>query len=251
METDTLRRIGLTEYEAKSYLALLTYGSMSGRAVADKSGVPPTRVFDALKSLAKKGFVSIISEKPMTFQAIESEIAVKGFLNEKINNLQNIEKTVIESLKNVKKPLMTEEIKEKVIVTHGYENMFKIVVDMYYKAKKEMLIFSVGEEIPYSVKIAWKKARNKGVKVRFVAQKYDKENIHILKEFKELGATIRHYPSKDYSIAVQDKERVMIIVKNPLNPRDRIATFFDSKDLANALAEWFEVIWNKAKPVKF
>jgi sugar-specific transcriptional regulator TrmB len=251
METDTLRRIGLTEYEAKSYLALLTYGSLPGRAVADKSGVPPTRVFDALKSLSDKGFVSITSEKPMIFQAIEPEIAVKGFLNEKINSLQSVEKTVIESLKNIKKPLTAEEVKEKVIVTHGFENMFKIAADMYEKAKKEMLIISRGEEIPYSFKITWKKATNRGIKTRFIAQKYDKENVHILKEFKELGATIRYYPSKDYSIAIQDKERVIITVKNPLDPKDRIMTLFDSKDLANALADWFEVIWKKAKPVKF
>jgi sugar-specific transcriptional regulator TrmB len=251
METDALRKLGLTEYEAKSYLALLTYGPMEGRKVAEKSEVPPTRVFDALKSLAKKGFVSITSEKPMMFQAIDTETAVKGFLNEKINSLQSIEKTVIESLKNIKKPLVTEEIKEKVIVTHGFENMFKIATDMFEKAKREMLILSRGEEIPYSYKIAWKKATNRGIKTRFIAQKYDKENIHILKEFKELGATIRYYPSKDYTIAVQDKERVTIIVKNPLNPKDRVVTLFDSKDLAKALADWFEVIWKKAKPIKF
>jgi sugar-specific transcriptional regulator TrmB len=251
METAILRRIGLTEYETKSYIALLTYGSMPGRAVADKSGVPPTRVFDALKSLSDKGFVSITSEKPMMFQAIEPEIAVKGFLNERISSLQNIEKTVIESLKNIKKPLTTEEIKEKVIVTHGFDNMFKIGNDMFEKAKKEVLIFSSGEEIPYSHKIAWKKATNRGIKTRFIAQKFDKENVHILKEFKELGAAIRHYPSKDYSIAIQDKERVCIIVKNPSDPKDRIITLFDSKDLARSLADWFEVIWNKAKLVKF
>ena len=251
METDALRKIGLTEYEAKSYLALLTYGPMAGRTVADKSGVPPTRVFDALKSLSDKGFVSITSEKPMMFQAIEPEIAVKGFLSEKISTLQSVEKTVIESLKNIKKPLVFEEIKEKVIVTHGFDNMFKIGNDMFEKAKKEMLIFSSGEEIPHSHKIAWKKATIRSVKTRFITQKYDKENIHILKEFKELGAAIRYYPSKDYSIAIQDKERACIIVKNPLEPKDRIVTLFDSKDLARSLADWFEIIWNRAKPVKF
>jgi len=251
METEFLRRIGLTDYEAKSYLALLTYGPMAGRTVADKSGVPPTRVFDALKSLSKKGFVSITSEKPMVFQAIEPEIAVKGLLNEKINTLQSIEKTTIESLKNIRKPLITKEIKEAVTVTHGSDNMFKIATDMYEKAKKEMSIFSVGEELPFSVKIAWKKAMDRGVKIKFIAQKCDKENIHVLKEFRKMGASIRYYPSKDYSIAVQDKERAVIIVKNPLDPKDRIMTLFDSKDLANSLTDWFEAIWKKAKPVKF
>ena len=128
---------------------------------------------------------------------------------------------------------------------------FKIAVDMYEKTKKEMLIFSIGEELPYSVKIAWRKAINRGIKTRFIAQKCDKENIHILKEFKEIGATIRYYPSKDYSIAIQDKEKVIITVKNPLNPKDRVVTLFDSKDLGNAMANWFEVIWKKAKPIKF
>jgi len=251
METGFLRKIGLTEYEAKSYLVLLIYGSMAGRRVADKSGVPPTRVFDALKSLANKGFVSIVSEKPMIFQAIEPEIAIKGLVNDKITSLQNIEKTAIESLKDIKKPSITEIVKEKVIVTHGFKNMFKITNDMYEKAKKEVLVFSVGEEIPYSFRITWKKATKRGVKTRFIAQKCNKENIHVLKEFRKLGATIRYYPSKDYSIGIQDKERVCITVKSPLNPKDRMTILFDAKDLANSIGEWFEVIWKKAKPVKF
>jgi sugar-specific transcriptional regulator TrmB len=250
MITENLKKLGLTEYEAKSYLALVKHGAMPGREVARKSAVPPTRVFDALKSLIDKGFVFLLSQKPMIFQAIKAELAVKGLVERQIENLEILEKSIEESVGKLQQPATEEKIEEKILVVSGFEKMFSIVTENTNNAKKELLVFSVGEKIPYSTEIALRKAVKRGLTFRFISSKCDRENIQYLKRLKSIGATIRYYKSENYSISIYDRRIVHIVVKSPSNPKERIMTIFDNKDFAKAMLQWFEITWKKARPVK-
>lgn len=51
-----LKTVGLSEYEAKAYLALLSHGEpMNGYEVAKDSGVPRSTVYEALSKLVRRG----------------------------------------------------------------------------------------------------------------------------------------------------------------------------------------------------
>ena len=52
-----LRGLGLTEYEARIYLALLAEAPLSGYAVARESGVPRSKVYEVLEGLVRQGIV--------------------------------------------------------------------------------------------------------------------------------------------------------------------------------------------------
>lgn len=251
MPGENLKEIGLTGYEAKSYLVLVKYGTMSAREVAKKSGVPPTRVFDTLKLLVDKGFVFLISQKPMVFQAVKPEIAIKGFIERKIKNLENLEKTSLDSLKMLEKPTTGEKIEEKIYVISGFEKMYDAVNTNIDKTKKELLVFSIGEKIPYLTEIAIRKAVKRGVTFRFITSKYDEENVIYLKKLESMGALVRYYKAEDYSIAIYDREIANIVVRGPTDMKERIATFFENKNLAKAFVIWFETIWKKGRPIKF
>jgi Cd2+/Zn2+-exporting ATPase len=54
---DQLTRIGLTEYEAKVYLALLTENPTTGYQISKKSGVPRSMVYETLSRLHGRGLV--------------------------------------------------------------------------------------------------------------------------------------------------------------------------------------------------
>lgn len=68
---EKLQRIGLTEYEAKAYLALLSTHLNTATKVAEKSGVPRTKIYMILESLANKGWVRIYSGVPLLFKATD------------------------------------------------------------------------------------------------------------------------------------------------------------------------------------
>jgi sugar-specific transcriptional regulator TrmB len=71
-ELQTLKELGLTEYEAKVYLTALTCGSIPLRELAFKSGVPRTKVYSTVRSLANKGLLRL-TEHPMKCVAVDAD----------------------------------------------------------------------------------------------------------------------------------------------------------------------------------
>lgn len=248
---EELKKAGLNDYQARAYLALVKYGTQMGREVAKHSGIPPTRVFDVLRSLVEKGLVNIIEEKPMVFRAISPEKGFKQMIESKIEDLREAEGTVINSLKIFKRPSQKPEVHEKISTYAGYKKMFSMVVDRLKKCKAGCDVFSVGEEIPFSLKAEGRRSIKRGIRLRLIVTKSDEENKHILKERKEEGWKLKHYPSTgEWTFAIFDRKITMLTVRNPGEKEERIAIFFENPGLAKALSEYYTVLWKKAKPIK-
>lgn len=74
-----LHEMGLSEYEAAAYLALLSKGTATAKEVASSGEIPQSRVYDVLEKLETKGFVVIQPGRPKKFGANEPARAVKQF----------------------------------------------------------------------------------------------------------------------------------------------------------------------------
>ncbi len=68
-----LKKLGLTEYEARAYAALVGLGEATAREIHEASGVPRTRIYDILRDLAEKGFVEFIQGSPTYYRVVEPE----------------------------------------------------------------------------------------------------------------------------------------------------------------------------------
>jgi sugar-specific transcriptional regulator TrmB len=68
---EKLQKVGLTEYEAKAYVGLLNDHLSTATKLSEKSGVPRTRIYSVLESLAQKGWVQIYSGIPLLFKAVD------------------------------------------------------------------------------------------------------------------------------------------------------------------------------------
>lgn len=62
-----LQRLGFTEYEAKVYLALLKHSPLTGYAVARRSGVPRSKVYEVLHGLVERGEVLVSYGEPTQY----------------------------------------------------------------------------------------------------------------------------------------------------------------------------------------
>ncbi len=94
---DGLRKLGLTEYEARSYTALVGLGEATAREVHEMSGVPRTRVYDILKDLTEKGFAEYVQGSPTYYRAIEPERVIERL---KVELLEAADRSAYE-LKNL------------------------------------------------------------------------------------------------------------------------------------------------------
>jgi|GEM_PF-1243449 len=80
-----LMDMGLTEYQARVYLALLKLGKTTAGEIPSESKVPRTRIYSTLKGLHEKGLVEIIPEKPAKYAPVK----IQHFLESQVNSLRN------------------------------------------------------------------------------------------------------------------------------------------------------------------
>ena len=74
-----LQKLGMTEYAARIYVALLRLGSGTAREIAETTSVPRTRVYDAVEVLQERGFVDVSYGSPKVFRPVSRETATRQF----------------------------------------------------------------------------------------------------------------------------------------------------------------------------
>ncbi len=136
MVLEKLMRLGLSEYEAKVYSALVALGKASARDIHEVSGVPRARVYDVLRKLARKGFVDIEEGEPKEFSAVSPKIAI-GRLRDEIIKIAEECITELESMKPERKYLYSPAL-----VTRGERNIIERIKESIAEAKSEILIVS-------------------------------------------------------------------------------------------------------------
>jgi sugar-specific transcriptional regulator TrmB len=99
---EKLERIGLTEYEAKAYFALLEVHLNTATKVSEKSGVPRTRIYSVLESLMNKGWVRIYSGVPLLFKAQAPKEVFEKIKEEYSEFLVPVKSTLKEEVKDMK-----------------------------------------------------------------------------------------------------------------------------------------------------
>lgn len=83
---EQFQQLGLTEYAARSYVALLRLGSGTAREVSETADVPRTRVYDAIETLQDEGLVDVQHASPKVFNPVARETALRHF-QEKYDDL--------------------------------------------------------------------------------------------------------------------------------------------------------------------
>lgn len=74
-----LEQFGLSNYAARTYVALASLGLGTARDVSQVSEVPRTRVYDAIDELHERGLVDVQQSSPKQFWAISAETASRTF----------------------------------------------------------------------------------------------------------------------------------------------------------------------------
>ncbi len=77
-ELDALRQAGLTDYQARAYIALLSLGDAEASEVAEASDVPRTRVYDVLDDLETHGWITSEPGRPRTYRPLDPRASLQS-----------------------------------------------------------------------------------------------------------------------------------------------------------------------------
>ncbi len=98
--TVSLEEFGLSNYEARAYVALISKGTISASELSYYSEIPRTKVYPILLKLEKKKLAIISKSKPRMCTAIAPEDAFDDIVQEQINKV-NAMNTLVTNLKEV------------------------------------------------------------------------------------------------------------------------------------------------------
>lgn len=125
-----LKEMGLSEREAKVYLAALELGEATAQDISRKSGVKRPTVYIEAESLKQKGLVSLIRKKKKTYYYAENPKTIETMLEEKKKKLAGIMPGLL-SITNLmdKKPIIrffegregVKEVYKDILKSSGYE----------------------------------------------------------------------------------------------------------------------------------
>lgn len=131
MLKEQLQQIGLTNGEARIYLALLSLDSSTVGPIVKKSGVAYSKVYEVLERLIEKGLVSFtIKEKTKYFQALEPS-RLKEYLEKKEKEIEENKKILnklIPSLKDITSKKSNRQESEVFVGEKGIKTAYEILL---------------------------------------------------------------------------------------------------------------------------
>src|SRR3990167_10792876 len=88
MNTEALRKIGLTENEIKIYLDLLRSGTSTAYDIGKRTGIYRVHVYDKLEQLMNKGLVTHIYQGAKKYFQATPPVKIKHYLEEKKKEME-------------------------------------------------------------------------------------------------------------------------------------------------------------------
>jgi sugar-specific transcriptional regulator TrmB len=238
-EFETLRKLGLTDYESKITLVLLSLGASKASEIDKRCDIPKNKIYESLQKLTKLGIVKEIPSNPKKYFIKDSD-SLNILLKNKENELNELKKP-FEELKKIKKGNL-QSINEPVSIIYGTKAFLNMIKDFTMKLKKEnLIVIKKAKADPVTLRIT-EEAVKRGVKIKMLV--YEKNEL--LKEWAKIGVKI-HYlkekPEMIFSIFDDSKCRININLGLDINDPTII---IENRAFISILKEKFEKLWEEA-----
>lgn len=248
---EKMMEYGLTEYEARTYLALLHLGVASARDVANLSRVPRTKIYSVLDDLHAKQLAEIIPERPKKYGVVPFDSYLRQFEREykaKLAKIEEDKKFLMAAFSSKDAPGVDKAGSFQVL--KGRKNVLNRKYEMVGRADREVI--EMGTEFSavrmgYYMPLLRERARlGAALKLLVPVTEANRENVE---EFASLGGQVKANPGKSPGsvILVVDDAEVLICHYVPddehLFKGEDIAIWSDDKAIvrdmkATILANW-------------
>ena len=260
------KQLGLTPYESRAYLSLMTHGPQSPSQLAQRSEVPRPRTYDVLQSLMEKGLLIEQSGKPSIYSAVEPSLGLKNLLvsiemqttrqlEDKRKAVQVLVQSLSESYEEVRE---LKHEKGRVWFTRRDAAFIAIYCEAVKKCKEKFIVASRDPRPPEKeILDAAKVALEKGKSIRVIRQITEAWTLEDLERYEELidaGSQVRHLPLNEIPLrfTVFDEEDIIIVFppnSKLKSPQTVEALWLRAPPLGKILCEHFEALWKNSQPI--
>lgn len=130
---ERVKRIGLTEYEARAYLVLLNLGRCTAREIGENAEIPKSRVYSVLKDLQEKKFLTTLEGMPTYYQSQDPDQVLTRIRDKKCEEINDLKKV----LKNCYYEINSSSPFWPIYTEQGIETMVRTLI---ISSQKEILV---------------------------------------------------------------------------------------------------------------
>ncbi len=212
-----LEYYGLDQYEAKVYIALLARGSATASELSDISGIPYTRIYDAINNLESKGLILRIPGRPMKFSVIHPKLALKNLrhklvldFEKRIKKLEDFENLILKDLEQIYRKA-SKRVYEAIKTVEGRMGIHSAISMFLRQVEKGEAFFVISRNTYERIKIInyedMEFAREKGLNI----------NVYIVSKSKdpELETLLIEAPEKTANIIIIGEDNVLLFESVP------------------------------------
>ena len=242
-----LRRIGMTEYEARAYLSLARLGPSTVREVVLESKLPRNKAYEALQRLEEKNKVASLPVSPRKYKITNPES-----IKEDVLELSNSVNSLIKLIEQPK----AKEFKDLFWVIKGKKAIVEKLSAENAKTQKEIISCNKLSRVLYKNIRSMKAAVERGVKIRLICT-FEKNKTDSYRTWMKTGAQIRVFNEKLFGpllprITVFDGNSARLTIGRPEVQKDEdyITLWTESKAFSQMLRNHFNNMWKNSKPIE-
>lgn len=161
-----LKELGLSTYEAATYVALLARPNISASTICKETRIPDSKIYYALDGLLKKGMAIVQRGVPNIYNAVHPKEAItnlKSHLAQTVNEKMAKADTLINLLSPIHESAEQPQEIELAYIIRGQRNIIRKMNDLVKSAKREITLFVSHLSIMNSLKTSLNNARRRRV----------------------------------------------------------------------------------------
>ncbi len=234
---DSLRKLGLNQYEARAYFALNQLGEHTAGQLSETAEVPRPRIYDVIERLQGKGFVAIQQGRPVKYRSLPIGEAVvtlrkqrETAVTREIQAIEKIGERLSSKLTTSSNEANAPGKKENVWVLKGREAIYSKIGNMIDSAKSNVILSSHAEGIKRKFKAhkkALNAARRRGVKISVISPIEEKEAVKIAHEVNSTALPTR--------MVVADDQAMLFLSDEKTLPEDETGVWLNNPHFAETL----------------
>jgi sugar-specific transcriptional regulator TrmB len=237
----SLREIGLTDYETRTYLYLIQVGVTSASKISKNTEVPYSKIYQVLNSLEKKRWIESQSVRPRLYYPKSPSEALEATKLRMENKMKMLHKSVLDDLQ----PLYEKrDIREKpdVWILRGEFDAVAKLKDLIANTKNNLQVAvpTFAGTFLNSVIPFLRILPETGIDFLILISK---EQIKLLKNLPKIGKIKERDRMFGGGIIADSREAILILGENG-HP---LIIWSDHMGLIKFAKDYFQYLWNTAK----
>ncbi len=241
-----LKDFGLTEYEVKTYVALVESGPMQASELSKVASVPYSKIYEIIGNLERKGWVESEQGRPSKYYPKAPSVALESSRTRVENTLKASQAEALQELQPLYEKKGVQE-KPDIWIVRGQLNILDKIRESLDRTRRELLVAMpiVPDAVLSAASPLLSAMKERGVQVSvMVPEATSRETLRKLKGLAEVRVREQMFGGG----LISDSNQIIILLGEEPEKGLALAISSDHLGLVKFGKSYFEYLWENSRP---